>query len=91
MEQTLKQLTNLALGLSSKTGELVNETIASLESQINDLIAKGEAENSEAALKVRETADKLAENLKDAGVKANELVDTVKTKIEEVLPKQTAA
>ncbi|MCB1200101.1 MAG: hypothetical protein KDK41_05605 [Leptospiraceae bacterium] len=91
MEQTLKQLTNLALGLSSKTGELVNETIASLESQINDLIVKGEAENSEAALKVRETADKLAENLKDAGVKANELVDTVKTKIEEVLPKQTAA
>ncbi|RME89536.1 MAG: hypothetical protein D6767_08345 [Candidatus Hydrogenedentota bacterium] len=85
MSEAINKAINLGIGVAIAVKEGLENTAASLQEEINALIAKGETVDSETAVKTRELADKATEYLNELQAKAAEATEQVKAQIEPLI------
>lgn len=86
MEELLKKVVNLGIGAVKSLEEGLRQALEGAETGINDLIAKGEANNEEGAAKVRQVVEEITNSIKEYEAKAKEISESLTNALQDFDP-----
>lgn len=81
MEKQIMDILNAGLGILRSGQEGLDKAKVDLEKAYNDLVAKGSSDNSDSAVKIRESVDKLLNDVKELTSVAGKSYEETRAKI----------
>lgn len=83
MEELLKRIVNLGIGAAKGMEDNLHTAFKATEKGINDLIARGSTESSEASTRVKKFVNDLLASVKDYEAKAHEMSESLTNALKE--------
>jgi len=87
MEKIAKEIINVGIGAVEAVKKIIDENTANMQNTFKELAAKGAADTSENAQKIREGVDKAIANVDELKTKVDGFVQEQQEKFNETLEK----